>query len=165
LASAAAGALAMAQGEPVRARCHFEDAVDLFNRCGSPFEAAQARLDLARAIRGSGRTSAAREEAEAARATFAQLGAGHELERAARMLAGLDDAGDNGGGSRHETGLSTRELEVLRLIAEGFTNGEIATRLVISEHTVHRHVTNILRKLGVSSRVAATAYAHRHGLT
>jgi LuxR family transcriptional regulator, maltose regulon positive regulatory protein len=53
---------------------------------------------------------------------------------------------------------------VLRLIAEGLTNGEIATRLVISEHTVHRHVTNILRKLGVSSRVAATAYAHRHGL-
>jgi DNA-binding NarL/FixJ family response regulator len=63
-----------------------------------------------------------------------------------------------------ETRLSPRELEVLQLIAAGLTNGEIATRLVISQHTVHRHVTNILRKLGVSSRVAATAYAHQHGL-
>jgi LuxR family maltose regulon positive regulatory protein len=164
LASVAAGALAMAHGEPVRARCHFEDAVDLFNRCASPFEAAQARLDLAQAIRSSGRTSAAREEAEAARATFAQLGAGHALEVAARLLAGLGEAAGTGADRRPETGLSARELEVLRLIAEGLTNGEIATRLVISEHTVHRHVTNILRKLGVSSRVAATAYAHRQRL-
>ena len=163
-ASTAAGAVATARAEPVRARCHFEDAVDLFNRCGSPFEAAQARLDLARAIASSGRAAAARAEAEAARATFRQLGAGHELEVAARLLAGLGEAGIDGADPRPAAGLSARELEVLRLIAEGLTNGEIATRLVLSEHTVHRHVTNILRKLGVSSRVAATAYAHRHGL-
>ncbi|MGH2992858.1 MAG: helix-turn-helix domain-containing protein, partial [Solirubrobacterales bacterium] len=108
--------------------------------------------------------AAARAEAQAARATLAQLGAGHGLEVAARLLAGLDDARANGGVAQPESGLSARELEVLRLVAEGLTNGEIATRLVISEHTVHRHVTSILRKLGVSSRVAATAYAHRHGL-
>jgi len=53
---------------------------------------------------------------------------------------------------------------VLRLLAAGLTNREIAVRLVISEHTVHRHVTNLYRRLGVSSRTAATAYAHRHGL-
>jgi DNA-binding CsgD family transcriptional regulator len=164
LASVAAGALAMGQGQPVQARCRFEDAVDLFNRCGSPFEAAQARLDLARAIRSSGRASAAREEAEAARAAFVQLGAGHGIEVAARLLAGLGETGGSERDRGPETGLSARELEVLRLIAAGLTNGEIATRLVLSEHTVHRHVTNILRKLGASSRVAATAYAHRHGL-
>jgi DNA-binding NarL/FixJ family response regulator len=50
------------------------------------------------------------------------------------------------------------------LIASGLPNREIASRLVISEHTVHRHVGNILRKLGVASRTAASAYAHRHGL-
>jgi DNA-binding NarL/FixJ family response regulator len=60
--------------------------------------------------------------------------------------------------------LTARELEVLGLIAHGLPNREIATRLVISEHTVHRHVSNILRKLGVASRTAAGAYAHRHGL-
>jgi LuxR family transcriptional regulator, maltose regulon positive regulatory protein len=163
-AGTAAGALASAQGDQAAARRHFEDAVDLFSLCGLPFEAAHARLELARTLRSTGKPTASREEAQAARATLAQLGAGHDLEVAARLLAGLDDAEAKGGSAQHESGLSTRELEVLRLLAEGLTNGEIAIRLVISEHTVHRHVTSILRKLGVSSRVAATAYAHRHGL-
>jgi DNA-binding NarL/FixJ family response regulator len=60
--------------------------------------------------------------------------------------------------------LSRRELEVLRLVAEGLTNHDIAQRLVLSEHTVNRHVANILRKLGLSSRAAAAALAGRHGL-
>jgi LuxR family transcriptional regulator, maltose regulon positive regulatory protein len=164
LASVAAGLVAMAHDEPARARCQFEDAVDLFQRCGSPFEAARARLDLARAIGSSGRTCAARDEAEAARATFAQLGATHELELATALLAGLEESGVQDDEPRPETGLSARELEVLRLIAEGLTDSQIASRLVISQHTVHRHVSNILRKLGVSSRVVAAAFAHRHGL-
>jgi DNA-binding NarL/FixJ family response regulator len=60
--------------------------------------------------------------------------------------------------------LSRRELEVLALVAEGLSNQEIAERLVLSKHTVNRHVSNILRKLGVSSRVAAASLAVRHGL-
>lgn len=164
VASVAGGALALAQGEPARARCFFEDAVDLFSRCGSPFEAARARLDLARALRASGRRFAAREEAEAARAAFSQLGAGHELELAATLAAGLETACRDGAEPRPESELTSRELEVLHLIAAGLTNLEIATCLVISKHTVHRHVTNILHKLGVSSRTAATAFAHRQGL-
>jgi ATP/maltotriose-dependent transcriptional regulator MalT len=60
--------------------------------------------------------------------------------------------------------LSGRELEVLRLVAAGRTNREIAAALVISEHTVARHLQNIFAKLGVASRAAATAHAYRHDL-
>jgi ATP/maltotriose-dependent transcriptional regulator MalT len=60
--------------------------------------------------------------------------------------------------------LTRRELEVLRLIARGMSNQEVAASLVISEHTVHRHVSNVLGKLGVSSRTAAVAQAARLGL-
>ncbi len=60
--------------------------------------------------------------------------------------------------------LTAREREVLALLAEGLTNRQVAERLVVSEHTVHRHVTNILRKLGLPSRAAAAALAARAGL-
>jgi DNA-binding NarL/FixJ family response regulator len=61
-------------------------------------------------------------------------------------------------------GLSPRELEVLALVADGLTNRDIAQRLVLSEHTVNRHVANILRKLGLPSRAAAASLAGRYGL-
>jgi pimeloyl-ACP methyl ester carboxylesterase/DNA-binding CsgD family transcriptional regulator len=60
--------------------------------------------------------------------------------------------------------LSRRETEVLRLVAAGLSNREIASSLVLSEHTVHRHVANILRKLTQSTRAAAAAHATRAGL-
>ena len=162
LASSAAGNLAAGAGEPERARPQLEDAVDLFNRCGAPFEAARVRLALARALRNTGRRPAARDEAQAARKAFVRLGASHGVELAARLLAGLEDEA----GTQPASAVSptARELEVLRLLAAGLTNREIAARLVISEHKVHRHVTNLYRRLGVSSRAGATAYAHRHGL-
>ncbi|HWT22839.1 MAG TPA: response regulator transcription factor, partial [Solirubrobacteraceae bacterium] len=84
-----------------------------------------------------------------------ELGAAPDAERARRILAGPDAAGSP---------LTPRELEVLRLLADGLTNRQIAERLVVSEHTVHRHVTNLLRKLGLSSRTAAAAHAVRSGL-
>jgi LuxR family transcriptional regulator, maltose regulon positive regulatory protein len=63
-----------------------------------------------------------------------------------------------------ESPLTPREVEVLALVAQGLSNPEIAARLVISEHTAHRHLANILRKLDLASRAAAAAWATRHGL-
>jgi len=62
------------------------------------------------------------------------------------------------------TVLTPRELDVLKLVAQGLSNPDIAQRLVLSEHTVHRHLANILRKLSLSSRAAAAAWAVRTGL-
>ena len=62
------------------------------------------------------------------------------------------------------TVLTPRELDVLKLVAQGLSNPDIARRLVLSEHTVHRHLANILRKLGLSSRAAAAAWGVRTGL-
>jgi DNA-binding NarL/FixJ family response regulator len=98
-----------------------------------------------------GRKAAADEQARRARETLARLGA-----RADAILGPVDDE------PRSALGLSRRELEVLRLLAHGLSNREIAERLVLSEHTVHRHVANILRKLGVGSRSAAAAVAAKH---
>ena len=95
-------------------------------------------------------------ELEAARTVFAQLGAAPDLARL-EALAHREDAG-----KAH--GLTERELQVLRLLATGTTNHAIANKLVLSEKTVHRHVSNIFTKLGVSSRAAATAYAYQHRL-
>jgi LuxR family transcriptional regulator, maltose regulon positive regulatory protein len=68
------------------------------------------------------------------------------------------------GKTPNPTGLSQREVEVLRLVAQGLSDKEIATRLVLSRHTVHRHIHSILTKLDLPSRAAAAAYAARHGL-
>jgi DNA-binding CsgD family transcriptional regulator len=121
-----------------------------------PYEAAQVRMLLAAACRAAGDSEAARLELRAARSTFEQLGALPDARRAAALLSerprGLPG------------GLTRREAEVLRLVAAGGTNRDIARELVISEHTVARHLNNIYAKLNVTSRAAATAYACAHGL-
>ena len=81
----------------------------------------------------------------------------------APTLSLLERAAQPDGGPK-PGGLSPRELEVLALIADGHTNREIAATLIVSEHTVARHVQNMFAKLDVSSRTAAAAFAHQHGL-
>ena len=76
----------------------------------------------------------------------------------------LFDVLGGGGPPIDAHGLTPRELEVLRLVAAGKSNREIAADLVISEHTVARHIQNIFTKLGVASRTAASAFAFEHGL-
>ena len=161
------GTLAVARGDHDAARRSFEDALDLLAASDARFEAARVRLDLAATLSALGRHDRARREIEAALAGFQELGAEGESARAEAMLGKLrrtratlpTEAVDTPLGE-----LSKRELEVLSLVAEGLTNHDIAQRLVLSEHTVNRHVANILRKLGLPSRAAAASLAGRHGL-
>ena len=119
----------------------------------APHQIAGVRLQIALACRELGDAGSAELEFEAARGTFERLGAAPDLERLARLMR-ISTLG----------GLSPRESEVLTLVAAGKTNRAIATELFISEKTVARHVSNILTKLGLSSRSEATAYAFKHGL-
>ncbi|HSI79959.1 MAG TPA: LuxR C-terminal-related transcriptional regulator [Solirubrobacterales bacterium] len=152
----AGGIVAAARGEHGVARRLLEDAVDRFERVGAPFESACARIELAATLRALERGDAAAREAAVALEQLTALGAAVAAERAREVLE-QDRAGAT-------DGVTPREKEVLTLLAEGLTNREIAERLVVSEHTVHRHVTNILRKLELPSRAAAAVYAARSGL-
>jgi DNA-binding CsgD family transcriptional regulator len=155
------GTLAVARGDHDAARRSFEDALDLLAACDAPFETSRVRLDLAATLSALGRRDPARREIEAAIADFQEMGADWERARAETMLGKLrkTQAIDTPLGD-----LSRRELEVLDLVAQGLTNRDIAERLVLSEHTVNRHVANILRKLGLTSRAAAASLAGRYGL-
>jgi len=156
------GTLAMARGDHDAARRSFEDALDLLTASDARFDAARVRLDLAATLTALGRHERAKHEIEMAIADFGELGADAELARAEAMLpkpratASVADT--------PLAVLSKRELEVVRLVAEGLTNHEIAQQLVLSEHTVNRHVANILRKLGLPTRAAAASLAGRHGV-
>jgi ATP/maltotriose-dependent transcriptional regulator MalT len=151
-------AIAGATGDHDLARRNLEDAVDLYEQSGSPFHAARARIALGRELLATGRRDAAVQEARAGRDALLAIGAVREAARADALLA----AGN--GRPSDDGGLTRREVEILRLVADGLGNREIAAQLVVSEHTVHRHVANILAKLRVSSRASAVALAARRGL-
>lgn len=163
-ASLAAGWLAGAEGQAGAARRHFEDAVDWFHSSGAPYETARARLELARVLGELGQPAAARDELQRAMGVLAGMNAVHDLSRARRLESELSQGPREHGGRARVGGLSRRELEVVRLIAAGLGNQAIAERLGISEHTVHRHVANVLTRLDVPSRSAAVARAAQLGL-
>jgi DNA-binding CsgD family transcriptional regulator len=157
MAQHAKGAVALAEGDAQGAIGPLRHAQEPWERAGAPYPTARIRLVVARTLRALGDDDGAALELEAARKVFAQLGAAPDLAATAAM------AGDK----RRPTGahgLSTRELEVLRLVASGKTNKAIAGALFLSEKTVDRHVSNILVKLDVPSRAAATAWAYQHRL-
>jgi ATP/maltotriose-dependent transcriptional regulator MalT len=147
IAARAGGVLALASGDAERAREQLADAAELFALAQCPYERASVRLSLAAALSELGLHARSRSEEDAAMAAFASLGARRHGEDAVA-----------------ENPLTPREREVLGLVAEGRSNRQIAERLVVSEHTVHRHVANILRKLGEPTRTAAAARATRDGL-
>jgi DNA-binding NarL/FixJ family response regulator len=151
--------LARARDDPDEARRACEDAVDLFDAGGAAYDAGLARLGLARALADLGRDQAAAAEVRAARRSLDALGV------AGRITGGADDqpAADTQRRALFAD-LTSRELEVLQLVAEGLSDAEIAERLVLSPHTVHRHVANVRTKLRLPSRAAAVAYAARAGL-
>jgi DNA-binding NarL/FixJ family response regulator len=152
---AAEGILALADGRPDEARPALEDAVDLYDRTRGAFESVRARLDLAKALAALGRTSDARREARTARDAAERLGAQREAARAGALLEPSTKASH---GAPEAVGLTVRETEVLRLVAVGLSNAQVAETLCLSGHTVKRHVANILAKLDLPSRAAAAAY-------
>ncbi|MFJ5075788.1 LuxR C-terminal-related transcriptional regulator [Streptomyces sp. NPDC088553] len=156
LADTALGSVALAEKRP-GALLPLRRALAGWLELRVPYEAAQVRMLLAAACRAAGDEEAARLELGTARAVFERLGAVPDARRAAALLSG-------GSRRRLPGGLTAREAEVLRLVASGGTNKDIARALVISEHTVARHLNNIFTKLGVGSRASATAYAYAHGL-
>jgi ATP/maltotriose-dependent transcriptional regulator MalT len=158
-----AGALAVADGDYDSARACFEDAAGLYERCGAPYEAARARLELASVLVQLGRLDRARSETLSAHETLKQLSSAFYAGRAAALLADIDRRLGAGAGDADAL-LTQRQVEILRLISQGLNDREIAVALVVSEHTVHRHVANILQRLDVPSRAAAVAYAGAHDL-
>lgn len=167
-ALAAEGLVAVAAGDHHHARRCLDDAVDLYDRSGAPFETARARLPLARTLFTLGRDDAAADELRRAEAIFRELGATREAERAHAALRGIPTANRTVDQPVVVASLTPQEAAVLRLVARGLSNQEIATALVLSVRTVERHISTIYGKLGVRGKVArvvAGAYAARHGLT
>jgi DNA-binding CsgD family transcriptional regulator len=156
----AQGSLLGHRGESAAAIRCLETAVQLFDKSGGVLEAARARLELAALLAKNGRADAARAQAAAALEAFDGLGARADIARAQRLLAMLDNQDDR----KQKDALTERQLEILRLVAEGMNNGQVAKRLSISEHTVKRHVANLLLRLGLPSRAAAVGHAAREGL-
>ncbi len=152
----ARGAVDLADGNAQAALISLRHALKVWQELEVPYEAARVRVLLGLACRGLGDDDTAALELEAARSVLEQLGAAPDLARV--------DSLTQPAVSVDAHGLTSRELQVLRLVAAGETNRTIATDLVLSERTVDRHVSNIFTKLSVSSRAAATAYAYEHRL-
>jgi DNA-binding NarL/FixJ family response regulator len=152
-AAYAAGSVALNDGDPAGALVALRRALDLWLDLAAPYEVARTRTLLGLACRALADEETALIELDLARLSFNAIGARADAARLDAVRVG-----------RGRAGLTEREVEVLRLVAAGCSNREIATSLVISEHTVARHVQNILGKVGASSRTAASAYAHKHGL-
>src|SRR5579883_1777408 len=158
----ATGAVAACSGDHAEARAAFEDAADLFARFEAPFEEGRARLELGRALAATRRRDAAAAELRTAAGLLRALGAAREADRADALLRQVSSPGTQA--ADPVARLTGKELEILKMTAQGLTDKEIAARLHRSEHTIHRHVANILLRLDLPSRTAAVAYALREGL-
>ncbi|HET6563017.1 MAG TPA: response regulator transcription factor [Marmoricola sp.] len=154
MAAQASGTVELTAGDASGALPYLRKAHQLWTRAESPYDRARVQLLMGRALASVGDQDSSRRELEAARSTFRQLGARPPADEVSLLLAP----------PTLPAGLTAREVEVLRLVASGLSNAQIATDLVLSEKTVARHLSNIFGKLDVGSRTAATAYAFEHGL-
>ncbi len=153
-AASAQGRVELAGGEASAALGSLSRAWELWQTADCPFEAAETRRVLGLACREVGDADGAELALSSALAGFEQLGAKTEAGRTAEQLSERQSV----------AGLTAREIEVLRLVAAGKSNREIAAELYLSVKTVARHLSNIFCKIDVSSRSAATAFAYEHGV-
>jgi len=146
------------------AKQKLEDAVDIYDKIKSSFESARTRVILSDVLVNINKYAQAEGELNTAITKFKELGAEKDFNKARFKLKNLykDVASDK---NKYE--FTGRELEVLRLIAEGKNNEEIAEKLFLSVRTVEKHLTNIYSKVGVSGKSARTyvaSYAIKHNL-
>jgi DNA-binding NarL/FixJ family response regulator len=154
----AAARTAMARHDaPEEVEPLLERAMQLFSNSRMPYETAQVRLVLAECLATQPEVAVA--EAQGAFATFERLGATADADAAARLIRSLGGAARTG--PKDAGVLTKREQEVLRLLAAGLSNPEIAERLFLSRKTVSHHVSSILGKLGVRNRSEAAVQAGR----
>ena len=156
MAAHSRGAVELTEGDARAALGSLRRAFEGWQQLEAPYAAASVRMLIGMACRSLGDEETAGLEFGAARTAFQQLGAAPDLARL--------DALENRDASTHRTQLTTRELQVLRLVATGKTNKAIAKELSLSERTIDRHVGNILTKLDVPSRAGAAAFAYRYKL-
>jgi DNA-binding NarL/FixJ family response regulator len=157
MASHIDGSILLAEGDAAGAVVSLRDALDLWREIGAPYEEARSREEMAAASRMLGDHDTAELELDAARRAYHRLGAVVDGAR-------LDSLVRSSRSARNQGRLTSREREVLALVATGKTNRAIADALGLSEKTVARHIANIFTKLGLSSRAAATAYAYQNQL-
>jgi DNA-binding CsgD family transcriptional regulator len=155
LADRTEGSVLIANRDPRGALAPLRRSCASWQQLDAPYEAAKARVLIGTACRALGDDESAAMEVDAARRVFERLGAAPDLARLNLHSPSLPTAAG---------GLTSREVEVLRLVAAGETNKAIAASLVISEHTVARHVQNMLQKLGFSSRASLAVFAVERGL-
>jgi DNA-binding NarL/FixJ family response regulator len=142
------------------AASHLDESLRLADDCAVPYERALTLLAQAELLYAGRSAHAAREAASQAQAIFVVLEAAPALLRVERLLEQLSEAP----GARRPAGLTTREVDVLRLVTQGLTDAEVAEQLYVARRTVNTHLTSIYTKLGVSSRAGATRFAVEHGL-
>ncbi|HEU5423650.1 MAG TPA: LuxR C-terminal-related transcriptional regulator, partial [Nitrolancea sp.] len=146
------------------AESHLEQALALAAACAAPFERALTLLELARLRTAQGRPDDARVLLAEVRTLCLPLDARPTLQRVDELERQLDDAAARRGRATYPAGLSAREVAVLRLVAQGLTDAQVAEQLFISRRTVSSHLLSIYNKLGVPSRAAATRFAVEHQL-
>ena len=154
-ATLAQGRVELAGDDPSSACATLRRALHEWQALNLPYEVASTRVLMGLACRRAGDEDAAVSSFDAGRAIFERLGADRDVARVREL---------RGTAPLLPEGLTAREVEVLRLVAAGHTNREVAEQLFVAEKTVARHLSNIFAKIGVSSRSGATAYAFEHGI-